>query len=120
MSRIKIDSKQIFESYTDSISEEHEGKIDFIEDGFEIEYAGCYIKFVPNALCIKREQMYLNIELGKINSTIINTPYGEMELTTKGNKISWNREPFCFNVSYAIKFGNTEEYINELQIVVTD
>ena len=118
MVKIRINSKQIFEEHEESFSEEHECEIIYLEDGFKILYDNCEVSFDGLKVFVKNDNMLLEIEGGKKNLTKMNTPYGAIELETLGDKIDFVREPFDFKMRYFIKFGNTEQYINELQIVV--
>ena len=118
MDKIKISSKQIFEEHEESFSEEHECEIIYLEDGFKILYDNCEVSFDGEKVFVKNDNMLLEIEVGKKNSAKMNTPYGAIELETVGDKVDFENNPFRFEMRYFIKFGNAEQYVNELQIVV--
>ena len=118
MLKVKINSKQIFENYEDSFSEEHECDIIYLEDGFKILYDNCEVSYDNGKVFVNNNSVFMEIEVDNKNIAKMNTPYGVIDLEVIGEKISFNRNPFCFEIRYAIKFGNTEQYINELQILV--
>lgn len=120
MARIRINSNQIFENHEDSFFEEYESEIVFLEDGFRILYDNSEISFDGEKVFVKNSNMVFEVEIGKRSLTNMNTPYGVIELEITGEKFNFIKEPFCFDLRYFIKFGNTEKYINELQILVVD
>ena len=118
MSRIRINSKQIFENYEDSFSEEHECEIIFLEDGFKIIYDIGEIIYDGVKVFLKGNSTNLIIEQNIKNLSEIHTPYGAIEIEVSGDKINCTYEPFNLEVRYFIKMGETKPYINELQVFV--
>ncbi len=113
-----IKSKQIFESHTDMVEEKHNCNIVFFDKGFRIEYDNYEIKYKNNIFYILKPEMELRIEIEKEFCSTINTPYGYMSIAVKGIEFSWNKEPFNCYLKYSIKLGNTENYINEMQMFI--
>ena len=118
MSRVKINSKQIFSDYEDSFSEEHDCEIIYLDDGFKILYDNCEVSFDGVKVFVKNSNMILEIEINKKTFAKMNTPYGKIELEVIGDNINYIKNPFEFSMRYFIKLGNTEKYINEFQILV--
>lgn len=118
MSRIRINSKQIFENSEDTFSEEHECEIVLLEDGFKIIYDSGEIIYDGVKVFLKSASTNLVIEQGIKNSSKMNTPYGAIEIEVFGEKINYMCEPFNFEVRYFIRMGETKPYINELQVLV--
>ena len=115
---ILIQSNQIFEDHIDDLEERIECFLNFFENGFELLYDSGSIKLLNDILYVERENMSLLIENKKLNTSKFKTLYGEFELSVKGQDISWSKEPFSLSVKYLLKFGSTEEYINEIKIML--
>ncbi len=114
--KIAIQSKQIFESHEDFVTEENDAEVIIEDSSFEVSYEGSNIKFCKDKLMIERDNMILEICLNENTTTNYNTPYGTIDLEVCGREFYFEKEPFLFKVSYEIKFGNDIEYLNELQI----
>ena len=118
--KLEIKSKQIYETHVDNeLTETHECEIELFEDGFVINYGLNSICLKDDVLSINRESTSLKIENGKSNVSKLSTPYGNIQLEVTGESLSFNKNPFLLEVRYKIKIGNTDEYINEIQVVVT-
>ena len=118
--KIVIQSKQIFESHEDFVTEENDAEVIVDENSFEVSYEGSKIKFCKDKLIIERDNMVLEICLNENTTTNYNTPYGAIDLEACGREFYFSKEPFLFRVSYEIKFGNNSEYLNGLQISFKD
>ena len=118
--KIVIQSKQIFESHEDFVTEENDAEVIVDENSFEVSYEGSKIKFCKDKLIIERDNMVLEICLNENTTTNYNTPYGAIDIEVCGREFYFNKEPFLFRASYEIKFGNNSEYLNELQISFKD
>lgn len=118
--KILIQSKQIFESHEDFVTEENDAEVFVDEDKFEVSYEGSNIKFCKDKLIIERDNMALEIYLNENTKTNYKTPYGVIDLNVCGREFYFCKEPFLFRVKYEIKFGSSSEYVNELQISFKD
>ena len=59
--KIVIQSKQIFESHEDFVTEENDAEVIVDENSFEVSYEGSKIKFCKDKLIIERDNMVLEI-----------------------------------------------------------
>lgn len=120
MQKVRIVSKQIFEDYEDCFSNEYECEFIYLEEGFKILYDSGEVVYDGCQLLVKNNTSFLVIEKGVKNDASMNTPYGKISIEVTGEKILYTEQPFSFEVRYAIKLGNTKEYINELGIFIIE
>lgn len=114
--KIEIKSSQIFEDYVDNVFEVHDAYLAYMDDGFKLIYDDVILYFDGESVCLKRDGMNLKIKLDVKTVSKIITPYGEIDIEIKGEKMSFYKSPFGFKIRYLISVGNTKGYINELEI----
>ena len=117
---IKIKSIQIYEDYEEKSEELYnDSKVNFIDKLLIINYNDneiiCNIE--KNAIEIKRAENNIFIELNKANESTYETPYGNINMKTIGEKISINKSPFNMLFEYKIMFGSMAEYKNIIEII---
>lgn len=116
--KLYIESTQSFGTHTDSIKEEHECKMCYLNDGFEISYDEGTIKLVNNILIVKRDYLEMHIEVDKINVSKFRTPYGDVDVSVKGEKIEFANSPFMLYARYKLNLKASGEYTNELKLSI--
>ena len=115
--KVLIKSSQVFEECVDRVEEDHECKLEYFDDGFELYYDDTKVRVEKDILYVNRASMCMKIELEKENVSNMETPYGNIEIKVSGEKINWNKNPFSLNARYRIELGGALGYINELQIL---
>ena len=114
--KIVIKSKQIYEDYEDEILESYDAEILYVDNGFKLVYNDTTLYFDGECVFLKRPNFNLEIRVGIKTISKLITPYRDIQVEVMGKKINFVKSPFEIDFTYSIKVGNTEEYINELQI----
>ena len=118
--KIKVKSNQIFDNHMDSFEEEYECEIEKFENGFKIVYDGSMIIVEDEVVTINNNNTNLIIEKAINNSSKYETPYGVIDIEVEGKELELNVDSNHLLVSYYIKIGNSEKYINELNIIIME
>lgn len=118
--KVLIKSSQIFEEYVDGVEEVHECKLEYLDDGFELDYDDTKVKVEKDILYVDRASMCLKVELDKENASNMQTPYGDIEIKVCGESLKWAKNPFSLNARYRVELGGTLGYMNELQILFVE
>ena len=117
---LKIITKQIYEEHEEKEEELYtDYKINFLDKSILINYNNIEIIYdlEKNKVEIKRAQNDIFIKLSTENTSIYKTPYGEINLTTFGEKIRLEENPFNLKIEYKITLGDMAEYKNVIEIL---
>lgn len=116
--KLYIESTQNFGTHEDKINESHECEFCYLNNGFEILYKDGKIKLINNVLIVQKDYLEMRIEVDKTNVSSFKTPYGNVEVAVRGEKIELENSPFKLYARYKLNLKSSGEYINELKLYI--
>ena len=118
---IIVKSKQFLDTHVDEIEEEHECLLEVIEKQIKIVYDNTVVIISKESAIIEKDNSKLVIQVGKRNRATYSTPYGNISIEIIGKEIKYTENiQMNFKITYSIKLGELNEYVNELQLLITE
>lgn len=116
--KLYIESTQNFGTHSDTINESHECNLCYLNNGIEISYGGGKIRLINNVLIVQKDYLEMRIEVGKTNISSFKTPYGDVDVAVRGEKIELENSPFKLYARYKLNLKSSGEYTNELKLSI--
>ena len=117
--KLKIIGNQIYDDHEEKIENEYDNANIIMGEKIIIEYLDGEIIYNKNENIIElKNKNAIIVSLNEEKELNYNTPYGIINLKTRGEKILLEENPFKLIIEYKLVLNENVEYKNILEVII--